>query len=418
MLILGIKGREVLDSRGNPTVECDVRTDKGVFSATVPSGASTGIHEALELRDGGKRFLGLGVLKAIRNINDAIAKRITKKIFTEQRELDEALIKLDGTPSKKKLGANSILAVSMACCRAFAAEKNQKLYEHIAEISGNKNLMLPVPAFNIINGGKHAENNLDIQEFMILPAKAKTFAEACRMGSEVYHCLRQEIIKTHGKEQANVGDEGGFAPRVNGMEEPIQLILDAIKDAGHKNKIFLGMDCAASEFYKNGRYYLDGQEYSTNDLIERYYEITQKYPVISIEDPFAQDDWQSWQKATEKLKGVQIVGDDLLCTNSKRIEKAIVLNACNALLLKVNQIGTVTEAIESAQLAQKNKWNVMVSHRSGETEDTFIADLAVGLGTGQIKSGAPCRGERTAKYNRILRIEEELGKRAKFNSLK
>lgn len=418
MLILGIKGREVLDSRGNPTVECDVRTDKGVFSATVPSGASTGIHEALELRDGGKRFLGLGVLKAIRNINDAIAKRITKKIFTEQRELDEALIKLDGTPSKKKLGANSILAVSMACCRAFAAEKNQKLYEHIAEISGNKNLMLPVPAFNIINGGKHAENNLDIQEFMILPAKAKTFAEACRMGSEVYHCLRQEIIKTHGKEQANVGDEGGFAPRVNGMEEPIQLILDAIKDAGHKNKIFLGMDCAASEFYKNGRYYLDGQEYSTNDLIERYYEITQKYPVISIEDPFAQDDWQSWQKATEKLKGVQIVGDDLLCTNSKRIEKAIVLNACNALLLKVNQIGTVIEAIESAQLAQKNKWNVMVSHRSGETEDTFIADLAVGLGTGQIKSGAPCRGERTAKYNRILRIEEELGKRAKFNSLK
>ncbi len=418
MLILGVKGREVLDSRGNPTVECDVRTDKGIFSAIVPSGASTGIHEALELRDGGKRFLGMGVLKAVKNINETISKRITKKMFTEQMELDETLIRLDGTPNKKKLGANAILAVSMACCRAFAAEKNQKLYEHIAEISGNNKLLLPIPAFNIINGGKHAQNNLDIQEFMILPAKAKTFEEAYQMGSEVYHCLKKLIADKKGKEQTNVGDEGGFAPKVSGMEEPIQLILDAIKEAGYKNKIFIGMDCAASEFYKNGRYYLDGIEYSAGDLAEKYYELSQKYPIVTIEDPFAQEDWQSWQKLMEKMKGVQIVGDDLLCTNTKRIEKAIVLNACNALLLKVNQIGTVTEAIQAAQLAMKNKWNIMVSHRSGETEDTFIADLVVGLGCGQIKSGAPCRGERTAKYNRLLRIEEELGKKAKFNSLK
>lgn len=418
MLILSIRGREVLDSRGNPTVECDVKTDKGVFSATVPSGASTGIHEALELRDGGKRFLGKGVLKAVKNINEAISKRITKKMFMEQMDLDNELIKLDGTPNKKKLGANAILAVSMACCRAFATEKNVPLYEYIAEISGNSTLKLPIPSFNIINGGKHAQNNLDVQEFMILPAKAKTFAEAYQMGAEVYHHLKKIIAEKKGHDQTNVGDEGGFAPKVSGIEEPIQLILDAIKTAGYKNKIFLGMDCAASEFYKNGRYYLDGMEYDTNELVEKYYELSQKYPIITIEDPFAQEDWPSWQKFMEKMKGVQIVGDDLLCTNTKRVQKAIVLNACNALLLKVNQIGTITEAIQAAQLAQKNKWNVMVSHRSGETEDTFIADLVVGLGVGQIKSGAPCRGERTAKYNRLLRIEEELGKRTKFNSLK
>ena len=413
MIVLNVRGREVLDSRGNPTVEAEVKTDRGVFSAIVPSGASTGIHEALELRDGGKRFLGLGVLKAVKNINEAIARKITKKIFTEQRELDETLIKLDGTPNKKKLGANAILAVSMACCRAFAAENSMHLYEYIAHISDTKILKLPVPAFNIINGGRHAQNNLDFQEFMILP-KAKTFAEALRMGSEVYHCLKKEIIKKHSKSETNVGDEGGFAPKLQGADEAIQLILAAIKEAGYKNKILLGMDCAASEFFKNGKYYAEGMEYSADELINRYAELCQKYPIKSIEDPLSQDDWQGWQKITETLKGIQIVGDDLLCTNSQRIDKAIVLNACNALLLKVNQIGTVYEAITSAKLALKNKWNVMVSHRSGETEDTFIADLAVGLGCGQIKSGAPCRGERTAKYNRLLRIEEELGKKAKF----
>ncbi len=414
MLILQVKGREILDSRANPTVEAEIKTDKGVFRAAVPSGASTGVHEALELRDGGKRFLGKGVSKAVKNINEAIAKRVTKKIFTEQKDLDDALIKLDGTASKKKLGANAMLAVSMACCRAFAAENNNKLYEYIATISDNKELRMPVPAFNIINGGKHAENNIDIQEFMILPAKAKSFREAVRMGAETYHYLKQEIAKTHGKDQTNVGDEGGFAPRLEGTDEAIQLILAAIKDAGYKNKIFLGMDCAASEFYKGSKYYLEGMEYNAEELSERYYELVQKYPIVSIEDPFAQDDWQSWPKLMEKLKGVQVVGDDLTVTNIKRVQKAMVLNACNALLLKVNQIGTVSEAIEAAQLARKNKWNVIVSHRSGETEDTFIADLAVGLGAGQVKSGAPCRGERTAKYNQLLRIEEELGKKARF----
>jgi len=414
MIVLHLKGREVLDSRGNPTIEAEVKTDKGVFSAIVPSGASTGIHEALELRDGGKRYLGMGVLKAVKNINEVIAKKITKKIFTEQRELDETLIKLDGTPNKKKLGANAILAVSMACCRAFAAENSMTLYEYIAHISDNKTLKLPVPAFNIINGGKHAQNNLDFQEFMILPVKAKTFAEALRMGSEVYHCLKKEIMKSHGRDQTNVGDEGGFAPKLQGTDEAIQLILNAVKDAGYKNKIVLGIDCAASEFFKNGKYYFEGMECSSVELIDRYAELIQKYPIKSIEDPLAQDDWQAWQRMADLMKGIQIVGDDLLCTNSQRINKAIVLNACNALLLKLNQIGTVYEAISAFQLATKSNWNVMVSHRSGETEDSFIADLAVGLGNGQIKSGAPCRGERIAKYNRLLRIEEELGKKAKF----
>ena len=414
MRILEIKGREVLDSRGNPTVECDIKTSKGIFSAIVPSGASTGIHEALELRDGGKRYLGKGVLKAVRNINTAIAKKLSLETFSEQRELDEALIRLDGTQNKSKLGANALLAVSMASCRAFAAEHNMELYEHIAHIIDNKKPILPVPFFNILNGGKHAENNLDIQEFMIVPVKAKSFREAFQMGSEVYHKLKGEIIKIHGKEAANVGDEGGFAPKVRDIEEPFILVESAIKDAGYSGKIKIAVDCAASEFFKNGRYYLEGIEYAGDELLERYNELAQKYPIFSIEDPFAQDDWSNFTEITGKLKKVQIVGDDLLCTNPKRISKAIILNACNALLLKVNQIGTVYEALEASQIAMRSRWNVMVSHRSGETEDTFIADLAVGLGNGQIKSGAPCRGERTAKYNRLLRIEEQLGKKARF----
>lgn len=418
MLILSVKGREVLDSRGNPTVEAEIKTDRGTFSAIVPSGASTGVHEAWELRDGGKRYNGHGVLKAVKHVNENIAKAISKKIFAEQRDIDEILIKLDGTKNKKKLGANAILAVSMAACRAFAAEHKKELYEYIAYISDNKELVLPVPCFNIINGGKHAENNIDFQEFMIMPTKAKSFREAVQMGSEVYHYLKQEIIKTHGKDQTNVGDEGGFAPRLDGVDEAVQLILAAINDGNYKNKIFIGIDCAASEFFKHGKYYVDGMEYDPAELVDIYSEMIQKYPIKSIEDPFAQDDWTSWEKFMKKLKSkkskVQIVGDDLTVTNIQRVQKAAVLHACNALLLKVNQIGTVSEAIEAAVLARKNGWNVMVSHRSGETEDTFIADLVVGLGVGQIKSGAPCRGERTAKYNRLLRIEEKLGKKAKF----
>ena len=414
MKILEIKGREVIDSIGNPTVECEVKTAKGIFSAIVPSGASTGIHEAIELRDGGKRYLGKGVLKAVKNVNTIIAKRLAGAHFSEQRELDETLIRLDGTPNKSKLGANAILSVSMAACRAFAAEENMELYEHIASIIGNKKPIIPVPSFNILNGGKHAENNLDIQEFMIVPVKAKSFKEAFQMGSEVYHHLREEILIRHGKQAANVGDEGGFAPKVDNLEEPFALIESAIKDAGHSGKIKIAIDCAASEFSKNGRYYLEGTEYTGPELLERYSELVQKYPIISIEDPFAQDDWQNFSEITKRLKKIQIVGDDLLVTNPARISKALILNSCNTLLLKLNQIGTVYEALQAAQMAMKSKWNVMVSHRSGETEDTFIADLAVGLGCGQIKSGAPCRGERTAKYNRLLRIEEQLGKKAKF----
>ncbi|MBW3023050.1 phosphopyruvate hydratase [Candidatus Woesearchaeota archaeon] len=414
MIITGVLGREVLDSRGNPTVECEIKTSKGVFSAIVPSGASTGVHEALELRDGGKRYLGKGVLKAVKNVNGKIAKKIIGKDFREQKELDETLIHLDGKPNKKKLGANAILAVSMACCRAFAAQQNMEPYEYIAEIVNNKKLTLPVPSFNIINGGKHAGNDLEIQEYMIFPNKAKSFKEALQIGSEVYHILKEKIAEKYGKAATGVGDEGGFAPKVKDIEEPLILIESALKSSGYSKKVKINIDCAASEFSKNGKYYLEGMEYSGQDLLERYYELVQKYPIFSIEDPFAEDDFTNFAAATKKLKGIQIVGDDLLVTNPQRIQKATVLQACNALLLKVNQIGTVYEALEAAQMAVKNNWNIMVSHRSGETEDTFIADLAVGLGNGQIKSGAPCRGERTAKYNRLLRIEEKLGKNAKF----
>ena len=414
MRILEIKGREVLDSRGNPTVECEVKTGKGVFSAIVPSGASTGIHEALELRDKGRRYLGKGVLKAVKNVNTVISRKISKDEFSEQRELDDALVALDGTQNKSKLGANAILSVSMACCRAFAAEQNMELYEHIAHLAGTKKLIRPVPSFNIINGGKHAENNLDFQEFMLMPVKAKSFGEALQMGSEVYHRLKEEIMKKHGRQAANVGDEGGFAPKADNIEEPFWLIESAVKDAGYSGKIKINVDCAASEFSKNSRYYLDGVEYSQSELLEKYSELVEKYPVFSLEDPFAQDDWASFAEITKRLSKIQIVGDDLLVTNPRRISKAIILNACNALLLKVNQIGTVYEALQAGQMAMKSGWNVMVSHRSGDTEDTFIADLAVGLGNGQIKSGAPCRGERTAKYNQLLRIEEALGKRARF----
>ncbi|MEM4336633.1 MAG: phosphopyruvate hydratase [Candidatus Woesearchaeota archaeon] len=416
MIINKIKAREVIDSRGNPTIECEVLTTKGVFSAIVPSGASTGTHEALELRDGDDRFLGRGVLKAVRNVNTIIAKKIVGKYFSEQREIDETLIKLDGTPNKSRLGANSILSVSMACCRAFARQEELELYEYIANIINNKKFVMPVPSFNIINGGKHAGNNLEIQEYMIFPYKAKSFKEALQMGCETYHLLKEEIEKKYGKNATGVGDEGGFAPKVTDIEEPIVLLEDAIKKAGYSSKIRINLDCAASEFSKNGKYYLEGMQYSGSELLERYKEITQKYPIFSIEDPFSQEDWVNFSAITKELKKVQIVGDDLLCTNTQRIQKALVLNACNALLLKINQIGTIYEAIEAFQMAAKHGWNIMVSHRSGETEDTFISDLAVGLGNGQIKSGAPCRGERTSKYNQLLRIEERLGKRAKFGN--
>ena len=407
--ILGLRAREVLDSRGNPTIEVELRTKSGISRAIVPSGASKGKHEALELRDGDDRFHGLGVRKAISNVEKIIARKIIGMDCSDQKAIDEEMIELDGTENKSRLGANSILAVSMAIARASALETGIPLYERIADLSKNKKLLMPTPAMNVINGGKHAGNKLDIQEFMILPTKAKNFREGVRMCAETYHNLKKIIKEEYGKNAINVGDEGGFAPPLESAEDAIDLILKAIEESGYNDKIFLGIDAAASEFFKNGKYVLEGKELNSRKISDFYVDLLEKYPIISYEDIFAQDDWDSWTEFTkDNGKRVQIVGDDLLVTNIKRIEKAVKLGACNALLLKINQIGTITESIEAARYSLKNGWNVMVSHRSGETEDTFIADLVVGLGTGQIKSGAPCRSERNAKYNQLMRIEEEL----------
>lgn len=423
MSIKKIVARQIIDSRALPTVEVDLYTEKGMFRAAVPSGASTGIYEALELRDGGKAFLGKAVTKAVDNVNKTIAPALIGKSVLDQRALDKLMCDLDGTPSKKNLGANAILAVSMAACRAAAAEKGLPLYRYIAEISGNKTFRLPVPCMNVINGGKHAGNKLPIQEYMIAPAGAATFREAMQMGAEIYAILKKIIKKRFGIDSTNVGDEGGFAPPVDDVEEPLKLLVEAIKEAGYEGKVRICLDSAASEFYdeKDQKYNLgfksDKEHKITGEELKKLYiEMATQFPISSFEDPFDQDDFASYGSLTEALKEkkVQVVGDDLLVTNVKRIQMALEKKACNSLLLKVNQIGSVTEAIDAAKLAMDNGWSVMVSHRSGETEDTFIADLVVGLGTGQIKTGAPCRGERTCKYNQIMRIEEELGSEGVF----
>ncbi|MGV8152291.1 MAG: phosphopyruvate hydratase [Candidatus Nanoarchaeia archaeon] len=415
-----VEAREILDSRGNPTVEVELETDKGIFFAGVPSGASTGIYEAVELRDNDKtRYNGKGVLKAVENVNKIIAPKIIGLNPEKQKEIDEMMIKLDGTENKGKLGANAILAVSMAVARAGAASKNMQLYEYIADIVGNKNLVLPVPSFNVINGGKHAGNKLAMQEFMILPIGAPNFREAMRYGAEVYHSLKKVIKEKYGTDAVNVGDEGGFAPNIQDNKEGLELLKEAIKKAGYEGKVKIGMDVAASEFFENGEYNLDfknpnsSQKKKTGkEMIELYKQFVKEYGLVSIEDPFDQDDWESYKELTKEIgKEVQIVGDDLLVTNPKRIKMGIEKKACNALLLKVNQIGTVTEAIQACIDAKKAGWGVMVSHRSGETEDSFIADLVVGLSTGEIKTGAPCRSERLAKYNQLMRIEEKLEKK-------
>jgi enolase len=422
--IKAIKAREILDSRGNPTVEVDLTTDKGLFRAAVPSGASTGIYEALELRDGdAKRYLGKGVLKAVSNVNDVIGPQIVGKSVLDQEAIDEFLLKLDGTENKEKLGANAILGVSLAVAKAAAAEKGVPLYRHLADLAGVKQVRLPVPAFNVINGGCHAGNKLAMQEFMILPVGAPSFKEALRYGAEVYHALKSVIKSKYGQDAVNVGDEGGFAPNIQSSKEGLELLKAAIEKAGYTGKVKIGMDVAASEFCKNGKYDLDfknpnndgSQVLSGEELGNLYKEFIRDYPVISIEDPFDQDDWESYSKLTADIgKDIQIVGDDLLVTNPKRIQTGIDKGACNALLLKINQIGSLTESIRACKLAQSKGWGVMVSHRSGETEDTFIADLVVGLATGEIKTGAPCRSERLAKYNQLLRIEEELGDKAVY----
>jgi len=420
-----IHARQIFDSRGNPTVEVDLHTPKGLFRAAVPSGASTGIHEALELRDkDATKYLGKGVSTAVSNINNIIAPALIEKNIdvTQQTSVDQIMFDLDGTENKSKLGANAILAVSLAVCKAGAAQKGVPLYQHIADLAGNKKVILPVPAFNVINGGSHAGNKLAMQEFMILPTGAANFTEAMRIGAEVYHNLKSVIKKKYGQDATNVGDEGGFAPNIQDNREGLELLKEAIAKAGYTDKVDIGMDVAASEFYIDGKYDLDFKTKEGKDtskiltgaqLADLYTSFTENYPIVSMEDVFDQDDWESWSAFNAKTS-CQIVGDDLTVTNPKRMKTAIEKKACNALLLKVNQIGSVTESIEACKLAQSSGWGVMVSHRSGETEDTFIADLVVGLCAGQIKTGAPCRSERLAKYNQILRIEEELGANAVY----
>ncbi len=414
-MIKRITAREILDSRGNPTVEVTIESAKNKARASVPSGASTGIHEAIELRDGGKRYMGKGVLKAVKNVNTIIAKKLIGKNPENQELIDKTMIGLDSTSNKSLLGANAILAVSMACCRLAAKEKQTPLYSHIASLFGTKKTILPVPAFNIINGGKHAGNRLDFQEYLLLPVGAKTFSEAMQIGAEVYHELKTLLAERFGKTATNVGDEGGFAPPMTCIQEPLDIIADAVQNLGYWKKVTFGIDAAASTFYRNKKYYVEGEELTPYDLMEKYIELIGAYPVLSIEDPFHEDAFEDFAKLTRQAgKRAQIVGDDLLCTNPDRIRNAIVRQSCTALLLKTNQIGTITEAMDAARLAMDNKWKVMVSHRSGETTDSFIADLAVGIAAGQIKSGAPCRGERLAKYNQLLRIEEELGRKASY----
>ncbi len=406
--IEAVRAREILDSRGNPTVMATVITDVSEGSAAVPSGASTGSREALELRDeDSKRYMGKGVLKAVENINGRIGPNITGMDVRNQRFIDHFMLELDGTDNKGELGANAILAVSLAASRAAADAVGLPLYRYLGRANDS---VLPVPFLNVINGGEHAGNELDIQEHMIAPVGAESFAEAMRMGVEVYHNLGNIMKKKYGPTATNVGDEGGFAPPLNDPLEPFDLIVDAIDTAGYTGKVKIAIDSAASEFYDSGNYNFSGKELNSSEMVEFYERMIEEYPIISLEDPFAENDWEGFKIITETLgKKVQIVGDDLFVTNPAIIKKGIEEDTCNALLLKVNQIGTLTEALDAASMALKNGYGVMVSHRSGETRDDYIADLAVALSCGQIKSGAPARSERTAKYNRLMEIEEELG---------
>lgn len=431
--IKSVKAREVYDSRGFPTVEAEVSTGLGTYRAIVPSGASTGIYEALELRDtGSPRLSGKGVTKAVENVNKIIGPALLGKSVEAQEEIDRLMVEvLDGSKNehgftKSKLGANSILSVSLAVARAGAAAKGLPLYQHLAHLAGRdgKKFRIPVPSFNIINGGRHAENKMAFQEFMILPLGASSFKQAMEMGTDVYHHLKKIIAKKYGKANTNVGDEGGFAPNIANPEDALELASEAISQAKLQGKVFFGLDVAASEFFdsKANTYNLDFKNEGATPrlldqkkMVELYRKLAEKYPIVSVEDPFDQDDAEGWKMFTETFGGkLQVVGDDLLVTNPSRIQMAKKNKLCNALLLKVNQIGSLTESIQASNTARDFGWGVMISHRSGETEDNFIGDLVVGLSTGQIKSGAPCRSERIAKYNQILRIEEELGSKAEY----
>ena len=411
--IKSVKAREILDSRGNPTIEVDVALSDGAFGrAAVPSGASTGAFEAAELRDGGERYLGKGVRQAASNIEKLIAPSVIGQNPFEQQVIDKLMIEIDGSPNKSKLGANAILGVSLAVARAAANSKKLPFYAFIGGTDAN---LLPVPMMNILNGGAHADTNVDIQEFMIAPIGAQTFGESLQWGAEIYHALKS-VLKKRGL-ATSIGDEGGFAPNLESNRAALDLIVEAIGKAGYKPKeeIALAMDVAATEFFKDGKYEFEGSQLSSDEMISYYKSLVDSYPLVSIEDPLSEDDWGGWIQITKDLGSqVQLVGDDLFVTNPERLAKGIKNGAANALLVKVNQIGTLTETLDAVKMAHDAGYRSMMSHRSGETEDTTIADLAVAANCGQIKTGAPARSERVAKYNQLLRIEEELGSRARY----
>ena len=419
--IVDIKGREVLDSRGNPTVEADVLLDNGIIgSACAPSGASTGSREALELRDGDKsRYLGKGVLKAVANINGPIRDLLLGTDPSDQKALDHAMIKLDGTENKATLGANAILAVSLAAAKAAAQDQDLPLYAHIANLNGTPGVYsMPVPMMNIINGGEHADNNVDIQEFMVQPVGAKSFSEGLRMGTEIFHHLKA-VLKARGL-STSVGDEGGFAPNLASNEDALKVISEAVANAGYKlgTDVTLALDCAASEFYEDGKYNLsgEGQVFTAEGFADYLKGLTERYPIISIEDGLDESDWAGWKILTDKIgEKVQLVGDDLFVTNTKILKEGIDKKIANSILIKFNQIGTLTETLEAIQMAKAAGYTAVISHRSGETEDSTIADLAVGTSAGQIKTGSLCRSDRVSKYNQLLRIEEQLNGKAKYN---
>ncbi len=420
MEITSVRARQIIDSRGNPTVEADVLLADGTLGrAAVPSGASTGSNEAVELRDGAAAFGGKGVMHAVSNVNEIIAKEIAGKDASDQRAIDKMLIDLDGTPNKGKLGANAILAVSLAAAKAAAASQKLALYEYFCSLApGDDKLLLPVPMMNIINGGKHAAGSTDIQEFMVMPVGAATFTDAIRMGAEIFHALAK-VLKDNGY-GTTVGDEGGYAPHVkNGNAEALELISKAVEKAGYTlgDDVVLALDVAASELYEDGKYNLatEGRSLTSDEMVDWLVELSDAYPIASIEDGLAEDDWEGWTKLTEKLGGkVQIVGDDLLVTNVSFLRRGIEESAANAILIKLNQIGTLSETIDAVNMAHDANWHAIISHRSGETEDTTIAHLVVGLATGQIKTGSMSRTDRVAKYNELLRIEEQLGDHATY----
>jgi len=409
--IAEVHARQILDSRGNPTVEVDVRLESGALGrAAVPSGASTGVHEAVELRDQGEAYAGKGVLQAVGNVEGEIAAAVRGLEAGEQEAIDRRLIELDGTPNKGRLGANAILGVSLATAKAAAVEAGVSLFRYLG---GSEARTLPVPMLNVINGGAHAQNSIDLQEFMLVPAGAESFHEALQIGSEVFHALRS-LLHERGFATA-VGDEGGFAPDLDSSEQAIEVVLEAAEQAGRRDQVVIALDPAATEVWNDGKYGFEGRELGPQEMVDFWAALVETYPIVSIEDPLAEDEWRGWAELTERLGSrVQLVGDDLFVTNPERLQRGIDEVVANAILVKVNQIGTLTETLEAIRLAQGNGYAVVISHRSGETEDTTIADLAVATGAGQIKTGAPSRSDRVAKYNQLLRIEEELGPEAVF----